>query len=188
MDKSEVDLVAVSRISRRVELRKIHLTDLTVSCVPGASHKPPLHPSYEYQCLPVKVEGDKIEIRCSYKFTVSSSNNELANVNMTYYIFYKLSGDEPTDEGDIEHFAHANGAYHSWPFVRELIFSLTARMGFQPYTLPVLLFLPRPKPPKPAPSVSVEVTASDSDNGEAKPSADTGHEAGRSETSDTANE
>ena len=146
MDKSEVDIVAASRIARRVDLQKIHLTEIKATCVSGAGAKGPLKPTYEYHCFPVKVDAGNIEIGCTYKFHVSSQETELANANMTYHLVYKLFGDEPTDEGDIEHFAHANGTYHSWPFVRELIFGLTSRMGFPPYTLPVMSFLPRPKP------------------------------------------
>ena len=46
-----------------------------------------------------------------------------------------------TSYGDLSQFAQANGAYHSWPFVRETIYGLTSRMGFPPYTLPVLSFV-----------------------------------------------
>ena len=146
MDKSEVDIVAASRIARRVDLKKIHLTEIEATCVPGIGPKASLKPTYEYHCFPVKVDAGNIEISCTYKFHVSSQEKELANANMTYHLVYKLFGDDPTDESDVEHFAHANGTYHSWPFVRELIFGLTSRMGFPPYTLPVMSFLPRSRP------------------------------------------
>jgi hypothetical protein len=86
---------------------------------------------------------------------------DLAEASMTYHIVYELRGEEPTATSDVEHFARANGAYHSWPFVRETIFNLTAKMGFPPYTLPVLLFLPRHKPnaPASAPAASSQTAA-----------------------------
>jgi hypothetical protein len=91
-----------------------------------------------------------------HTFKVSSADAELADANMTYRVVYKLLGEEPAEPSGIEHFARANGAYHTWPFVRETIYSLTARMGFPPYTLPVLSFLPRPKPTPPVPATSAE--------------------------------
>ena len=156
MDKSEVDIVAASRIARRVDLQKIHLTEIKATCVPGAGSNAPLKPTYEYHCFPVKVDAGKIEIGLTYKFHVSSQEKELVNADMTYHLIYKLFGGEPTDESDLEHFAHANGTYHSWPFVREMIFGLTSRMGFPPYTLPVMSFLPRPKPKPEADRGTVE--------------------------------
>jgi hypothetical protein len=142
-----IDLAAASRISRRVDLREIRLTQIKATfqneAMEGVVR---LSPSFDHDCVPIKVGADFIEVACSYTFKVHSVDLEVATADMTYYILYKLLGDEPTEQSDVEHFARANGAYHSWPFVRETIYSLTAKMGFPPYTLPVLSFLPRPNP------------------------------------------
>lgn len=143
-----IDLAAASRISRRVDLREIRLTDIHATCQPRASGSFPLIPTYDHTCVPTKVEGGIIEVSCTFRFKVRSSDADadVADASMTYQVIYRLLGDGPTEQSDIEHFARANGAYHTWPFVRETIYSLTSKMGFPPYTLPVLSFLPRPKP------------------------------------------
>jgi len=116
-----------------------------------------LRPTYDHHCVPINVEGDVIEVSCSYNFKVHEADVELAEAHIKYHVIYKLLGEEPTTPSDIEEFARANGAYHSWPFVRESIYSLTGRMGFPPYTLPVLSFL-RQKPTSAAAPASATPT------------------------------
>ena len=149
MSDQKIDLAAASRISRRVDLKEIRLTEIRATCEPHVSGSQPLQPTYDHNSMlmPAAVDGH-IEVACSYSFKVRSAEIDLAEATMTYWITYKLLGDEPAELSDIEQFARVNGAYHSWPFVRETIFSLTGRMGFPPFTLPVLSFLPRqPTPP-----------------------------------------
>lgn len=174
LSDNAIDLAAASRISSRVELLDIRLTEIRATCQPGVSEKHPLQPTYSQECMPAKVEGGFIEVVCSYNFKVRSSDLELAEAHMKYRIVYKLLGDQPTEPSDIEQFARANGAYHSWPFVRETIYNLTAKMGFPPYTLPVLSFLPRPKPSTSAspsesasPSLAVDESSSQPESSEA---------------------
>jgi len=140
-----IDLAAASRISRRVSLQEIRLVEIRATSKPGSSGTSPLVPTYDYACVPIKVDSGVIEVACSYNFKVHAAEEEMADARITYHIIYTLIGEEPAAESDIEQFAHANGAYHSWPFVRESIYSLTGRMGFPPYTLPVLSFLNKTK-------------------------------------------
>ena len=68
------------------------------------------------------------------------------NAQIDFQLTYKLAGDEPIAEGDLSEFSNTNGPYHSWPFLRQLLFDLCARMDFPALTLPVLQILPtRPK-------------------------------------------
>ena len=141
MTEPAIDLVAASRISRRVDLRAIRLTEIHATSLSDGNTGVPLVPTYVHDCVLTSVNAGIIEVSCSYKFSVRSSDAELAEANMTYQVTYKLLGDEPTEQSDLEHFARSNGAYHTWPFVRETIYTLTSKLGFPPYTLPVLSFL-----------------------------------------------
>lgn len=143
-----LDLAAASRVAKRVDIREIRLTDLQMN-LRGDASAAKLVPTYQHTCGEAKVEGDTIEVACSYTFQVrSAEEQDLASASLTYRLLYTLIGDEPPAQSDVEQFAKANGAYHSWPFVRETIFSLTSKMGFPPYTLPVLIYRSKPTPPK----------------------------------------
>jgi hypothetical protein len=139
-----LDLIAASRIARRVDLREIRLTECAATLHSDGARLARLVPTYEHECTPAKVEADVIEVNCSYQFKVTSDDADLAEARLTYRIVYAVLGDAPVDPADIAQFAKANGAYHSWPFVRETIFGLTSKMGFPPYTLPVLVYKPKP--------------------------------------------
>jgi hypothetical protein len=54
-----------------------------------------------------------------------------------------LRGTEPLADEDVAQFALSNGTLHSWPFVRELLYALTSRIGYPPYTLGVVHFRPK---------------------------------------------
>jgi preprotein translocase subunit SecB len=119
----------------------------------------PLEPIFEHECVTTPSEKGFIEVVCSYKFKVRAAGADVADAQITYNVLYKLIGDEPPVEADITQFASANGAYHSWPFVRETIYGLTSRMGFPPYTLPVLSFVPKKAEATPSKAATTETPA-----------------------------
>lgn len=49
-------------------------------------------------------------------------------------------------------FANVNGTYNVWPYFRELVQSLTGRMGLPPIVIPVFRALPQSKPVHPSQS------------------------------------
>ncbi len=140
---TSVDLAAAARIAKRVDLKDIRLSEITASGPIKTNGL--LEPEVRHACT-TRQEGDSLEVLCSYNVRVKSGDVEVVRAEFKYTIIYTLSGDDPVESSDLEHFAFANGTYHSWPFVRQLVFDLTANMGFAPYTLPVFQF--NPKPPK----------------------------------------
>lgn len=149
MTADPVDLKAVARVSKRVHLKAIRLTEIRATRTSQDSG--PVESSLKQQCTPSTITDDLIEVACSYSFKFRSADSDVATATIVYHIDYTLIGEAPAEESDIEQFARANGAYHSWPFVREVIYGLTSKMGFNAYTLPVLSFLNerRARPPRP---------------------------------------
>lgn len=146
MTNPNIDMAAVARVSGRVDLQAIRLTEVSLSAPKLAQPGTTLEPEFSQECVPLPSEAGLIEVLCTYDFKVHSMGELIAQIKAKYIILYKLKGEEIPKEGDIEQFASANGSYHSWPFLRELLFGLTARMGYPPFTLPVLSFAsPSPK-------------------------------------------
>ena len=151
----ELDMKAVARIASRVSLNEVRLIALNVARVADSDEKQ-LGAKVERSCTAKMVEPEIIEVTCRYEFNGSDSKRDIATIVATYLLVYHLEESEPINVADLEHFAHANGAYNSWPFLRELLHSMTARMGFPSFVLPVLSFAPpRPRPPA-IPTVSVK--------------------------------
>jgi hypothetical protein len=142
-----IDVAAASRVARRVNLLDVRLADLAAS-----RHNVPisgdLTPDFSQSHRAIFHEAASIMVASQYKFTIRSGDASVADVDATYHLSYVVEGEEEITKDDLHHFSAANGAYHSWPFVRELLHGLTGRMGFPPYVLPVMSFLPSQRSPK----------------------------------------
>ena len=143
-----IDLAAIARVAKRSELKSLRLVAIKAEC--NKSVMGTLVPSVDLNCKPARVEGNALEVICEYKFTAHSNAAVAVSSTFTYLLDYAISGGESPSAGDLAEFANANGALNSWPFVREVLFGLTSRMGFPPYTLPLMHFNPTPKTKEPA--------------------------------------
>lgn len=147
MPEKVVDFSAVGRISQRVELKTVRLMEIVAKCPSPVAG--PLEATLESECSVLSNQKQTLDILCNYTFSAHASQTEVASALIKYVVSYDLRGDEPIKEEDLSQFALANGTAHSWPFVRECIYSLTSRMGYPPYTLPVVHFRPKPPAAKP---------------------------------------
>jgi len=148
-----VDFAAIGRVAKRSELKSLRLIGISAKCdkmVTGT-----LVPNVELACKSGLVEGNTLEVICEYTFTAHSNNVEAVSSAITYLLVYEISGSESPSPDDLTEFGRANGTLNSWPFVREVLFGLTSRMGFPPYTLPLMHFNPTPKAKEPKPKVDV---------------------------------
>lgn len=137
--KDGVDLTAVARVSRNINLRQIRVVKVEASCSPTPYES--LEPRVSVETEGVLVSERLLNVVCAYDFSVNSAGQQIASARIAYLLMYEVVG-EAVVESDIEHFARANGVYHSWPFLRQFLFDLTAKMGFAPLTLPVFQVLP----------------------------------------------
>jgi preprotein translocase subunit SecB len=147
----QTDFAAVGRVARRVELREIRLADLSAKLMVEGANPLTASVNLDHDCQH-ELLNETLLLRCNYKISLSEGEKPVAAVSATYRILYAVSGTAPIPEADLGHFAFANGIYHSWPFLRELMFDVTAKLGFTPYTLPTFLFNPQVKPAAPKPS------------------------------------
>ncbi|TYP52398.1 protein-export chaperone SecB [Thermosediminibacter litoriperuensis] len=67
------------------------------------------------------------EARFSVSVKVEESNEELIKINASFLLFYSLK--EKCDDDILEEFIKRNVPLNAWPYGRELISSMTSRMG-----------------------------------------------------------
>ena len=134
-----VDLTAVNRVSTRVELKGVRLVAISAACNPSISG-PSLRPEVNLDCKLGNYDATTLEVICDYTFVAHSDQEQAIESTIRYLLQYELAGTETAKPSDLAEFANANGALHSWPFVREMLYGLTSRMGFPPYTLPLMHF------------------------------------------------
>jgi preprotein translocase subunit SecB len=134
-----------------VELKDLRLLEVNASGAPRS--KGVLQPLVIHECEGKLQNPNLIEVVCRYRFKATQGETQAMTATFSYLILYDLEGAEPVPESDLKEFAFANGTYHSWPFARQLLFDLTSRLGYLPYSLPVFKFMQRPRPANPAEEV-----------------------------------
>jgi preprotein translocase subunit SecB len=140
-----VDFAAVGRVAKRVELKSVRLTEISAKCDPSVEGT--LLPSVNLECKPgdTLASGKQLEVICEYTFTAHCGQVQAVESTITYLLVYEIGGGvESPNADDLAEFAQANGALNSWPFVREVLYGLTSRMGYPPYTLPLMHFNTKP--------------------------------------------
>jgi len=147
-----LDLVAASRVARRVNLTDVYVVEATAKRHRSHSDsalKPDLNDSYK--CT--RRTDNKLEILCRHHLKAASGADPIAEIQIDLNLIYEIAGTDSLDETDLSAFADANGAYNSWPFIREFLNSLTLRLGLPAFVLPTLRMVPAPKIQVQTPSV-----------------------------------
>ena len=126
-------------MAKSVELKGVRLAEISATCDPTV-FGPSLIPDVELDCKLGSHDTNNLEVICHYSFAAKSDDKQAIQSTITYLLHYEISGSGAASVEDMAEFARANGALHSWPFVRELLYGLTSRMGYPPYTLPVMHF------------------------------------------------
>jgi preprotein translocase subunit SecB len=142
-----VDFAAVGRVAKRVELKSVRLIEISGKCEPSIEGT--LVPAVNLECKPGTPQPGILEVICEYTFTAHSNQAQAVESTIKYLLVYEISGGaESPNAGDLAEFARANGTLNSWPFAREILYGLTSRMGYPPYTLPLMHFNTKPASPK----------------------------------------
>lgn len=153
MDRT-VDFAAVGRVAKQVELKAVRLAKISGSCMPEVSGS--LVPDIDLDCKVGNHAGGSLQVLCEYKFIAHANSEKAIESVITYLLEYDIAENANPAAEDLAEFARANGALHSWPFVREVLYGLTSRMGYPPYTLPLMHFNTHKAQAPSEPAVSTE--------------------------------
>lgn len=88
-----------------------------------------------------------LNVVVGFAISVSTQEEPSADVlelGAEFELSYGLDSPPPTDHRDalLSAFAHINGTYNAWPYLREFVQSTTARMTLPPVVLPVFRVTP----------------------------------------------
>jgi len=91
------------------------------------------------------VETDRV-ILCGVRFRIgpatAAPEAQILRISAEYALVYRVVGTLIPGDDLLRVFAARNAVPHAWPFFRELVSSLTGKMGLPPATLPVLKCFP----------------------------------------------
>jgi hypothetical protein len=149
-------LVLAASVSDRVQIRNVRCVDLRATC--DLQGKPgPLAVEYVAEAsATADAEGARILVYAVFGMQAGPENvpgSVLVQVKAKLELAYDCQRVEDFNSGTLKSFAQLNGIYNAWPYWREIVQSLVARMGLPPLVVPVFRIPVRPQDagPHPAP-------------------------------------
>lgn len=149
MEKSKYNNLVMS-----LEIQDIELLSLECSqAIKSRGGKISVHTDFEVKDI---LESDKqvkvfiAFIVCSYKESVDDSGQaisdltgeKLFDIKFTYVLSYKKNNDDTYEKEYYEFFAQRNVPLNVWAYARELVSSITTKMGFPTLILPMYKVMP----------------------------------------------
>jgi hypothetical protein len=83
---------------------------------------------------------EKLVVTVDFKFNAKEGDDapsDLVALSASFSLIYWLEPDVSIDDRCFRHFAELNGPYNAWPYWRELVQSVTGRVGMAGVTIPV---------------------------------------------------
>jgi hypothetical protein len=152
-DKEEV--AAAHRFQVNAELRDVQLLDCLVSTSEGKAQledRLRLRMTTDPSVLHVAEGQAKIAVRISVfgdpDDAADETDSHLFQVVCRYALLYDLRPGYVPAQRDLDAFKDGNAIFHCWPYTRELVQSMTMRMGLPVPPLPFLRLVPKPEPKK----------------------------------------
>jgi hypothetical protein len=164
--KETLDLKAVARVSTKTRLTGLRIHDCSAELNVEPESLPDdwrdrIFNGYDSSVTGIDTGRRVVKIRCAFVCAYMEGldlrvdklppyerdNPPTFAVDAGFDLTYALRGDEEVDEGDLAHFAFANGTHNAWPYWRELVQNFTQRMGIDPVVVGPFK-LPSPHDPK----------------------------------------
>src|ERR1017187_5777530 len=154
-DKNEVH--AAHRFQVNAELRDVQLLDCLASISEGKAElddRLRLGMKMEPSVLHVSEGEAKFAVSISVfgdpNEAVVEADQHLFQVVSRYALVYDLRPGYVPPQQELDAFKDGNAIFHCWPYTRELVQSMTMRMGLAIPPLPFLRLAPKPEPKKAA--------------------------------------
>ena len=139
--KDNGSLELALEVSDRVELSDIHL----IRCVSDLLSFPT---ETDNECevtghADANVDQDNNTIFVVVHFNLHTANNngeELAKISADFLLIYKAKSLDGLSKSNYDAFASYNGVFNAWPYWREFVNNMTARLKLPPLTLQVYCY------------------------------------------------
>lgn len=135
-------------VSDRVQLRDVRL----ISCdsfqkpnAPGAKKKFAINYSTQIE---TNEQSKHIVVVPKFHFEAFREDNDgepVVVINASFALLYKLETFDGLTKENFKQFADANGIYNAWPYWREFVQNIVARMGLPPLAIPVFRLVETPR-------------------------------------------
>lgn len=133
-EKQNIDVVAYKKFIEKVNLTDIRLKGLNVSDVNYEAAKEQLTVELDYEVEEVLKKNEILEVITKFSAKVSQeseTDEEVAFViKFEFSLIYTIEELDKFDDDCVNLFVNMNIPINVWPYAREMISSLTTKMGF----------------------------------------------------------
>jgi len=155
VDIYKFDREIAARVAQRYPLQEIYLVDAKISRDPFTVSPETL--SLEHKCSTeslTPIDAEKYLVRCNFRvaaFDGKEPHKLIMKIEASFCTSYvEHDPSIPDDDGSpetllvyVEHLMTINPISHAWPYWREFVQSMSARMGFPALTVPLLEIVPK---------------------------------------------
>lgn len=130
-------------IAKFVQLRSIVLKNAHLESSIEGNLPPTISINQQHRCLfEEKTDEERfINVLAEFKFNASKEEGDaigsLAKLEATFLLVYAIPQEAKFDHRCLKHFAELNGIYNAWPYWRELVQTVTGRIGLGGILVPV---------------------------------------------------
>lgn len=139
-------LKKVSEVIRKIEIGDIRLVE--ASAVLDGQPAPATAEFFaEHQIQLAEVDGDLFAVRVQLSLKIRATGEaqpDLVALSGVFRLVYTSSEMKDLPKEALAHFANTNAVHNAWPYWREFVQNMIARMGLPALTLPLLKLQPPP--------------------------------------------
>ncbi len=146
-EHKSVDLKKAVMVADRVELQNVRLVQTNCLLKPGGVKGPYELSMDSNVTTKINTENKNIAIVASFELDayVKDARKEDPDfkIGASFVLSYKIDNLEGLGEEHIQAFGESNGLYNAWPYWREYVQNIVARMGLPSLTIPVFRLVPK---------------------------------------------
>lgn len=129
--------VLAARVSAGVDLLDLRIRRIEAELHSAAAEGPF---SFKLDVTPAVSRADKLAVySLEYQFSSKDSDDQLVlDGTVELSVLYQLPGDRELNDDDLTAFGEISVLFTAYPYLREILHSLTGRMGLPPLILDVM--------------------------------------------------
>jgi hypothetical protein len=141
------EIQVASALIAKCELKRVRLHRCSASLVAeSATLTEPFKWRVTYDSTAGEIVENKLPIQVQFSFEsfdASEENAVLFNIECTFDLDYELEPKYRPSAESVDAFKNGNAIFNCWPYARECVQSITAKMALQPPPLPLLRIAPK---------------------------------------------
>lgn len=147
ISQTNEQIAALSAFQNHCEIQGITLQScMATRAKAGTEFREPFSVKPTLSDIASSLQGDQFVVEVSFEYTAWDSSEpptRLFSVNCTFEVAYRIRDNYVPSEQEKSSFCKGTAVFNCWPYAREFLRDITARLGHQTPALPLLRITPK---------------------------------------------